>query len=158
MRNLSQASFPSEGPVLSTSWASPRWRVAMLGFGSRQSARARELSSCNVCLVLLRRLECPQFSAQRIQFYLMSMTLGPTCSQPLGCLLLLQRPSTPLVRQITEMCRQQELSKCLRKGRRNTREKEGGRGEEKESEQSLWKGIPPSAASSSRPPPTSERT
>lgn len=109
--------------------------MAELGFESRQSARpACSLHVISLCFCRLEDLNFPKLNTHMTQFHPMSTTLGPIVSQPWGALSPPEDSELPLIRELAEIYIQEELSKCLRKERRNKRGKEGGRGKEKQTE------------------------
>ena len=100
------------------------WRLAELGFESRQSARSTcSLHFISLCFCRIEDLNFPKLNAHMTQFHPMLMTLGPTVSWSWDSLPPPEDTELPLVRELAEICTQQELDKCLRKEKRNKQER-----------------------------------
>lgn len=100
------------------------WRVAELGFESRQSARSTcSLHFISLCFCRIEDLNFPKLNTLMTQFHPMLMTLGPTVSWSWDALSPPEDTELPLVRELAEICTQQELNKCLRKEKRNKQER-----------------------------------
>lgn len=94
-----------------------------MGFESRQSARSTcLLHFISVCFCRIQDLNS-KLNTYMTQFHPMLMTVSPTVLWSWGALSPPKDTELLLVRELAEVCTQQEFNKCLRKERRNKQER-----------------------------------
>ena len=83
------------------------WRVAELGFESRQSARSMcSLHFISLCFCRIEDLNFPKLNTHMTQFHPTLMTLSPTVSWSWSALSPPEDTELPLVRELAEICTQ----------------------------------------------------
>lgn len=83
------------------------WRVAEMGFESRQSARSTcSLHFISLCFCRIEDLNFPKLNTYMTQFHPMLMAVSPTVSWSWGALSPPKDTELPLVRELAEVCTQ----------------------------------------------------